>query len=95
MHNKTKFLLLVVALSVLGVAQASPKYLQGDCITPTAETYSWYGKYARVEAFSKIEGYSGENYILAFPKSVSNSVIFGQEIESQTKRVDRNLCSPY
>lgn len=85
----------MVALSIFGLAQASQKYVQGDCITPTTQTYSWYGKYARVEAYSKMEGFSGTNYILAFPKSVSNSVIFGQEIENHTKKVDKDLCLPY
>jgi hypothetical protein len=71
----------------------APKYQKGDCITPVAESYSWYGKYATVEAYSVIEGLTkSKSYILAFPFSGSNSTIFEKEIELATKKVKSSLC---
>jgi hypothetical protein len=83
-------------VSQISKASEAPKYKNGDCITPTDNSYSWYGKYARVEAFSKIEGYSGagEQYILLFPNNYINSVIFTQEIELYTKSVNKTKCQP-
>lgn len=93
MLNKIRLALILCSLFVVGVTQAASRYTHGDCITPTTESYTWFGKYARVEAFTEIEGYPGKNYILAFPKSISNDVIFGKEIEQHTKKVDKKLCS--
>ncbi len=91
-----KIYTLIIALLVcnLSFASESPKYKVEDCITPIDASYTWYGKFARVEAFSKIEGYDESSYILVFPKAVVNSVIFGREIESHTKLVAKEKCNP-
>ena len=91
MNNKLIFILLVFIV-VAACSRKEPKYKLGDCITPTDKNYSWYGKFAKVDAFTKLEGYSGKNYILTFPKYASNTSIFTQEIESHTKKVDINNC---
>lgn len=82
---------LLLLCSGLAVAEES-KYSRGDCITPTNKTYSWTGKFARVDAFSGIDGYSGKVYILTFPNAVSNDSIFGRTIEKDTKLVDKKNC---
>jgi len=85
---------ILVSLSVPAWASDNdPKYQRGDCITPIMESYSWHGKYATVEAFSVIDGFTKEkSYILAFPFNGSNSTIFSKEIESATKKVSSSLC---
>ena len=68
-------------------------YERGDCITPTLESYSWYGKYAKVEALTPIEGFtSNKVYILAFPFNASNNSIFNKNIEKTTMKVKPSLC---
>ena len=74
-------------------AESAQKYERGDCITPINTTYSWYGKYAKVEAFSRIEGVTDSKaYILSFPFSGSSDSIFNKEIEQYTKRVNVKKC---
>lgn len=92
--NKFLGALLLITLSVFAWANTgAAKYSRGDCITPVVESYSWYGKYATVEAFSSIDGFSKEkSYILAFPYNGSNSTIFSKEIEAATKKVKTSLC---
>ena len=48
---------------VVSFASLDAKYQPGDFITPTKPTYSWYGEYAKVEAYSSVDGFSGKNYI--------------------------------
>jgi len=86
---------ILIIFPLTSNAIGAPKYKATDCITPITNNYSWFGKYARVEAFSKIEGFPKKNYILSFPTSISNSVIFGQEIENNTKRVNQNFCTQH
>ena len=85
-------LLLVLANIVnAGIAQ---KYERGDCITPTDAAYSWHGKYAKVEAFSTVQGVTDSKaYILSFPFSGSSSTIFNKDIEQHTKRVNTKYCA--
>lgn len=97
MINNTKRLLsLFGLLTIIASSYADdvePKYKRGDCITPIDVTYTWYGQYARVEAFSSLEGFSlSKKYILAFPNSISNDAIFYQQIELFTKKVNPKLC---
>ncbi len=82
---------LLLLCSGLVVAGES-KYSRGDCITPTNKYYSWTGKFARVEAFSEIDGFSGKVYILTFPNATSNDSIYGKTIEKDTKLVDKKNC---
>lgn len=89
-------ILAIILLSLSASAWAinnNPKYHRGDCITPVVKSYSWYGKYATVEAYSVIEGFTKEkSYILAFPFNSSISTIFSKEIESATTKVNPSLC---
>lgn len=74
------------------IAERESKYRAGDCITPTEKLYSWYGHYARVEAYSAIDGHIIKNYILAFPNYKSNDSIFSRAIETKTMAVDPAYC---
>ena len=67
-----------------------PKYQYGDCITPTDTSASWYGEYAKVEAFViKSQGYNGSSYALWFPEYKNSRVLFMKSyIESNTEKVD-------
>jgi len=85
-------LMIFIALPIFIYASDEQKYKAGDCITPTDKMYSWYGQYARVEAYSTIDGYSGKKYILTFPKYISNSSIFDQGIEGVTIKADNENC---
>lgn len=92
-HN-LRCLIIGAAILIPDMVFASQKYEAGDCITPINTKYTWHGQYARVVAFSKIDGFQGQNYILAFPRYGSNSVIFSQGIEQDTKQVDPFYCRP-
>jgi hypothetical protein len=88
-----KIIALLAFSAFVWAADETPKFQRGDCITPVAESYSWYGKYAVVEAYSSIDGLTKEkSYILAFPFSGSNSAIFSKEIELASKKVNPSLC---
>ena len=92
--NKILAIWILISLSAISCANdATPKYKIGDCLTPVIESYSWYGKFATVDAYSAVEGFGkAKLYILAFPFSGSNSTIFGKEIELATKKVKPSLC---
>jgi hypothetical protein len=92
--SKLNGLLAVSLIALAGGAHATMKYQKGDCITPTDTSYSWFGKAARVEAVTAVDGYVGTHYILAFPNSISNSVIFSTDIETRTKAVPKAECAP-
>jgi hypothetical protein len=53
---------LIVATSLLLISASGlasdekGKYEQGDCITATDTGYSWFGEFAKVEAYSRIKG---------------------------------------
>ena len=89
-------LLLAMCISALSFlsapSYAEPKYERGDCITPVDPSYSWFGKYAIVEAYSAVEGFTGKSYILAFPRG-SRSALFSEEVEQYTKKVELSFCS--
>jgi len=93
---KSKVLLgimLIITSSTTLANTLVQKYHWGDCITPTSKSYSWYGKYAIVEAFTPIKGFTNNNlYVLAFPFSGSNSAIFNKKIENETRKVEASLC---
>jgi hypothetical protein len=95
MGKSVKFSTMLISIFFIFnvIANESPKYIRGDCITPTVQKYSWFGYVAKIEAISKIDGLSSnKNYILWFPKFRSNSVIFSRDIEFKTKKVDSRLC---
>ena len=93
-----KLLTLSFVLGFIGCSEMfdPPKYQYGDCITPTDSTYSWYGEYAKVEAFvTKAKGVSGSSYALWFPEYKSDNVLFMKTfIESDTKKVNPKNCAP-
>ena len=68
------------------------KYDQGDCIMANDSNYSWFGEFAKVEAYSRIKGFAGPQYILFFPTYKADAVLFGPEIEQHTIKVGNNLC---
>ncbi|PAJ71708.1 hypothetical protein CJF42_25270 [Pseudoalteromonas sp. NBT06-2] len=90
---KNKYIcFLILVISFGATANEKPNYTRGDCITPIDQKFSWFGKTAKVEAYSSIDGFSGKNYILLFNNYQSNSVIFSKSIEVSTKKVDKSLC---
>lgn len=70
------------------------KYEQGDCITATDTGYSWFGEFAKVEAYSRIKGFAGPLYILYFPTYKADAVVFDPQIEGHTIKVANSLCRP-
>ncbi len=93
---KSKVLLGIMLMITSSTTLANTivqKYHWGDCITPTSKSYSWYGKYAIVQAFTAIEGFTNTKlYVLAFPFSGSNDAIFNKEIENETRKVEISMC---
>lgn len=87
-----RILALTLILGFMGCSEMvdPPKYEYGDCITPTDPTYTWYGEYAKVEAFvvEGIKGYQSNAYVLNFPNYLTTRNLFIKEIESDTKKVD-------
>ena len=69
------------------------KYQIGDCITPTDPTYTWYGHYATVKAYSAIDGYRDKNYVLEFHRYNSTNSLFSTSIEAVTKKVSKAKCA--
>ena len=82
---------LLLLFGIIGCSEVldSPKYKRGDCITPTNENYSWFGEYAKVEAFV-LESTVTKNksYVLSFPTYKTSNNLFDKEIERDTKKVD-------
>lgn len=85
---------LLLLFPMLSFASPEAKYQRGDCITPNTSAYSWYGEFAKVEAYSVIEGFFGKNYILLFPNYLSSTVIFSAKIETDTQKVSPDKCAP-
>lgn len=80
-------------LLLISCDNSSGKYKAGDCITSVDSKSTWFNQFARVEAFSNVDGYSnGKKYILTFPNYKSNSSVFAQNIESFTKIVNKEMC---
>jgi hypothetical protein len=88
-----------LALSILlssGMAAAanqdSMPYKRGDCILAIEPSYSWVNHFARVESYSSIEGFQGENYVLLFLTYQPKAVIFDRSIEENTVKVPSKFC---
>ena len=80
-------------LLLISCDNSSNIYKAGDCITSVDSKSTWFNQFARVEAFSNVDGYSnGKKYILTFPNYNSNSSVFEQNIESFTKTVSNKMC---
>lgn len=43
--------------------------------------YSWFGEFAKVEAYSRIKGFAGPQYILYFPTYKANAVVLDQKLK--------------
>ena len=70
------------------------RYEQGDCITATDQTLSFYGHYARVEGIASFSGTAEPGvYILSFPVFVARTPLHAKAIESRTQRVDDDFCA--
>jgi hypothetical protein len=48
--------------------------------------------FARVEAYSSIDGFQGKNYILLFLTYQTKAVIFDRSIEANTVKVPSKYC---
>jgi len=67
-------------------------YKRGDCILAIEPSYSWVNHYARVEAYSSIDGFQGKNYVLLFLTYQTKAVIFDRSIEANTVKVPSKYC---
>lgn len=86
-----KVLALLLLFGIISCSEVldPPKYKYGDCITPTNESYSWFGEYAKVEAFVlESKGTKNRSYVLSFPTYIPSNNLFNKEIERDTKKVD-------
>ena len=69
------------------------KYLQGDCITPTDESVSFYGHYARVEGVISFKGTQEAGaYYLSFRAFKARTPLHARAIDQKTQRVDDEYC---
>ena len=72
--------------------QDSVPYKRGDCILGIEPSYSWVNHFARVEAYSSIDGFQGKNYVLLFLTYQTKAVIFDRSIEANTVKVPSKYC---
>ena len=72
--------------------QDSMPYKRGDCILAIEPSYSWVNHFARVEAYSSIDGFQGKNYVLLFLTYQTKAVIFDRSIEANTVKVPSRYC---
>ena len=72
--------------------QDSVPYKRGDCILGIEPSYSWVNHFARVEAYSSIDGFQGKNYVLLFLTYQTKAVIFDRSIEANTVKVPSRYC---
>jgi hypothetical protein len=69
------------------------RYLPGDCITPTDQSLSFYGHYARVEGVISFEGTPESGaYYLYFPVYKARTPLHARSIDQRTQRVDDEFC---
>ena len=87
----TVSMLLGSGLAV-AASQDSMPYKRGDCILAIEPSYSWVNHFARVEAYSSIEGFQGKNYVLLFLTYQTKAVIFDRSIEANTVKVPSKYC---
>jgi hypothetical protein len=84
--------MLFVGGMAVAANQDSMPYKRGDCILAIEPSYSWVNHYARVEAYSPIEGFQGESYVLLFLTYQPKAVIFDRSIEANTVKVPSKYC---
>jgi hypothetical protein len=87
----TLTMLLGSGLAVAANQESMP-YKRGDCILGIEPSYSWVNHYARVEAYSPIEGFQGESYVLLFLTYQPKAVIFDRSIEANAVKVPSKYC---
>ena len=87
----TLTMLLGSGLTVAANQDGVP-YKRGDCILAIEPSYSWFNQYARVEAYSSIDGFQGKNYVLLFLTYQTKAVIFDRSIEANTVKVPSRYC---
>ncbi len=69
------------------------RYLPGDCITPTDQSLSFYGHYARVKGIVSFDGTAETGaYYLEFPVHQARTPLHPQSIDQKTERVDKDFC---
>ena len=70
------------------------KYLPGDCITPTDQSLSFYGHYAKVTGVVSFEGTTAPGaYYLEFAAHKPRTPLHSQSIDQKTERVDDDYCN--
>ena len=77
---------------VVAANQDSMPYKRGDCILAIEPSYSWVNHFARVEAYSSIDGFQGKIYVLLFLTYQTKAVIFDRSIEANTVKVASRYC---
>jgi hypothetical protein len=87
----TLTMLLGSGLAVAANQESMP-YKRGDCILGIEPSYSWVNHFARVEAYSSIEGFQGKSYVLLFLTYQPKAVIFDRSIEENTVKVPSEFC---
>ena len=69
------------------------RYRQGDFITPTDQSLSFYGHYARVEGIVSFDGTPEPGtYVLSFPVYVARTPLYPQSIDEKTEVVSDEFC---
>ena len=89
-----RILLAMFFVSEMAVAanQDSMPYKRGDCILAIEPSYSWVNQFARVEAYSSIDGFRGKIYVLLFPTYQTKAVLFDRSIEANTVKAPSKYC---
>jgi len=90
-----------ISLSSLASGEDKYRYKEGDCITPTNENWSWYGKVVRVlGAFRRLDDVpSYDIYLLQFnPKNAApwdkpiTGQFFLEDVEKNTQKIPSWMC---
>ena len=73
--------------------EGNAKYKPGDCITPSDQSLSFYGHYARVNGVISFDGTAQPGaYHLYFPIYVPRTPLYSQSIDEKTEQVADKFC---
>jgi hypothetical protein len=80
-----------------GLFEVTNKYEEGDYITPTDPSWSWYGQVAYVNGWGEHQGHTG--YLLTFfdpeTRTFIRPGVFHKSVESQTIKTKSPLGYNY
>ena len=70
------------------------KYSRDDCITPKVPSWSWYGKFAKVEALTYDKKYSDEViYVVTYRwETILQTHLLSKNVENHTIKAEPYLC---